>query len=78
MLAVVDLDGMKRINDSYGHLVGDAILMRAARRLSQAVLPGELVARLGADEFVVLNRPNSALPARAAAVELGERCAASQ
>ena len=74
MLAVVDLDGMKRINDSYGHLVGDAVLMRAARSLAQAAHPGEVVARLGADEFVVLSRLDGAVPPRTAAMEIGSRC----
>jgi diguanylate cyclase (GGDEF)-like protein len=75
MLAVVDVDGMKRINDSYGHLVGDAVLIRVARHLDQTAGPGELVARLGADEFVVLSRSGLAgrEPASAAA-ELADRC----
>ncbi|NAZ77087.1 diguanylate cyclase, partial [Kineococcus sp. T13] len=51
---VCDLDGLKEVNDERGHRVGDALLVRAARRLAAEVRPGDTVARLGGDEFVVL------------------------
>lgn len=73
LLAVVDLDGMKRINDSHGHLAGDAVITRAARHLSDTVRPGDIVGRLGADEFVVLTRLPAYLDAAAAAADLGAR-----
>jgi diguanylate cyclase (GGDEF)-like protein len=73
MLALIDLDGMKRINDSYGHTVGDAVLSRVARQLTQAGRPGEIVARLGADEFVVLTRTPRRGPAADAALDFGHR-----
>jgi diguanylate cyclase (GGDEF)-like protein len=50
----VDLDNFKQINDAYGHLVGDSVLVEIARRLSQCVREGDYVVRFGGDEFVVL------------------------
>nr|WP_319563296.1 EAL domain-containing protein [uncultured Rhodoferax sp.] len=60
-LAVVyiDLDGFKRINDQYGHDVGDKLLIAVAHQMQQALRPGDSLARLGGDEFVaVLNNLN--------------------
>lgn len=73
MLALIDLDGMKRINDTYGHTAGDAVLSRVARQLTNAARAGEVVARLGADEFVVLTRTSRRGSATDAAREFGQR-----
>ncbi|WP_244472714.1 sensor domain-containing diguanylate cyclase [Methylobacterium sp. Leaf89] len=53
-LFLVDLDGFKAINDTYGHAVGDVCLQEAARRLRAACQETDLVARIGGDEFAVL------------------------
>ena len=53
-LLLVDLDGFKQVNDTYGHAVGDECLKEAAQRLIESCGNADLVARIGGDEFAVL------------------------
>jgi diguanylate cyclase (GGDEF)-like protein len=55
-LLVVDLNDFKRINDTYGHLVGDEVLRAVAMAIRGVARADDVVARLGGDEFVVLAR----------------------
>jgi diguanylate cyclase (GGDEF)-like protein/PAS domain S-box-containing protein len=69
-LLVLDLDSFKTVNDSLGHEVGDALLRQVAVRLVEQVRPGDVVGRLGGDQFVVLARGCDSSEAAALAFRL--------
>ena len=56
VVAYLDLDGFKQVNDTHGHLVGDALLRVVADRLAGALRPGDAAGRLGGDELVAVCR----------------------
>ena len=68
---LMDIDGLKRVNDSQGHQAGDRLLMQVAMALSRSIRSVDVAARLGGDEFCVLAPEQEA----AAAAALGERLA---
>lgn len=54
LVAFVDIDGLKQVNDTYGHMAGDAMIAHLADSLRSVVREGDLIARLGGDEFCTL------------------------
>ncbi|KFC70883.1 Diguanylate cyclase (GGDEF) domain-containing protein [Bosea sp. LC85] len=59
-LIYLDLDGFKVVNDSYGHMAGDRLLQLVAERLRGMIRNGDLAARIGGDEFIVLSEQTEA------------------
>jgi diguanylate cyclase (GGDEF)-like protein len=74
---IVDLDHFKRVNDTYGHLAGDAVLKHAARLVQGALRTEDLVGRYGGEEFVVIARGTPADQAVGLADRLRERIAST-
>ncbi|WP_325168949.1 GGDEF domain-containing protein [Melaminivora jejuensis] len=72
-LLLLDIDHFKHINDTHGHQVGDLVLCQVAQVLREAVRHGDLVARMGGEEFVVISLDTD----EAGALQLAERLRAA-
>lgn len=74
----IDLDGLKRINDDYGHQAGDVVLLHLAQLLTDSLRATDMVARIGGDEFgLILDHLNEA-DAAAKAKALSDYVSAQQ
>ena len=76
-LLYFDLDNFKLVNDSLGHAAGDEVLRETARRVSDLVRGGDVLARQGGDEFLLLMHCGGADAAAGAAQQAAERIAAA-
>jgi diguanylate cyclase (GGDEF)-like protein len=77
-LLFVDVDGLKLINDSFGHQAGDEALIQVARLLVGGVRKSDVVARIGGDEFAILLGHSDAESARETAARLIDMIAGSE
>ncbi|WP_043768673.1 GGDEF domain-containing protein [Algiphilus aromaticivorans] len=66
-LLLVDIDHFKRVNDTYGHLLGDRVIVAVAKVLRDALVPGQTAARYGGEEFAIVMPDASRGKARALA-----------
>ena len=76
-LAYFDVDNFKKINDTFGHNAGDALLMKLARAIRAHIRPTDVVARMGGDEFAILLIETKPEQARAAIEKLAKVMKAS-
>ncbi|MGO9754621.1 MAG: HD domain-containing phosphohydrolase [Solirubrobacteraceae bacterium] len=76
-VVIVDVDGLKAVNDQHGHAAGDELLRRCARLLAESARETEVVARIGGDEFAVLLRDTNLEQAHAFSRRLTAKLAKS-
>jgi len=72
-IIMVDIDHFKQVNDTYGHSVGDQVLIAIARRIEDLLRSTDIFARYGGEEFVILLPESSAIQAKQTAERLREK-----
>ena len=77
VVALIDLDGFKRLNDAHGHHAGDRVLVELARLLRESLRAQDMVGRWGGDEFLLVLPETGVDGARSLCGSLRERIAAS-
>ncbi len=77
-VAIFDIDHFKRINDNYGHVVGDEVIRRVARRAKASLRDEDMVGRFGGEEFVCILQRSSARAAEMVAERLRKAIAAEE
>lgn len=75
---LIDLDHFKKVNDTYGHAIGDAVLKAAATKITEGLRAEDVAARYGGEEFVVLARGTANEGARVLGQRLRTRISLSQ
>lgn len=73
-LIIGDVDGLKKVNDTLGHARGDEMIRQAARAMKSAVRSGDLVSRIGGDEFVILLENITAADVKRVIEKINENC----
>ena len=67
-IAMMDIDHFKRVNDSFGHAAGDAVLLQVGRLVRGSLRPSDFAARIGGEEFALI-LPQTSLPGAISAIE---------
>jgi two-component system cell cycle response regulator len=77
-LVMIDVDHFKKVNDTHGHLAGDAVLKSAAAMLARGIRAEDVLGRYGGEEFIIIARGIGATPARVLADRLRQTIGQTQ